>query len=167
MKKLGLVILILMFSLSIIGLGYAGWSKSLSVTGEITPGIFAVTIGLEPDGLESSAEYATIEKDEASTDTNLIVNIGNAAAGNVFTVHYLVVNDGSIPANVVFAVPVVIADGTGATDSDITVNTPPDSVLLEGAMSISGEVTIELNDSAPMTGNVGYSINIGIIAAPP
>ncbi len=166
MKKLGFLLFFSFIALSALGVGYAGWSNSLNVTGTITPGIFAVTIGVEPDGLVSSVEYATIQEG-ASTSTNLIVNIDNAAAGNVFTVHYLVLNDGSIPANVTFDVPVVTANGTGATASDITVNTPPAPTLLEGATSISGELTIEVNDSTPMTGNISYSINIGINATPP
>jgi hypothetical protein len=111
-------------------------------------------------------EYATITEGP-STDTNLIIEIENAAAGNIFTVNYVITNDGTIPAIIGFNEPVITPDGTGASSSDISVNTPPNSETIEGGTITEGSLTITVNDSAPMTGGVSYTISLGITASPP
>lgn len=166
MKNIGLFIFSLTLVLSIMGVGYSAWNKSLNINGTVNTGTLSATIDVRDPGLVSSAEYATI-KEGTSTDDNLVVEIDNAAAGNIFTINYAVTNTGTIPANVTFTTPVITPSGTGASASDISVNTPPASELLEGGMCIVGSLTITVNESAPMTGDPSYSIDIGISASPP
>ena len=118
-----------------------------------------------PPGLVSSVGYATITEGD-STNTSLVVNIENAAGGNVFTVNYSIVNTGSIPINVAFTTPVIAATGVGATAADITISAPPALVSLDTALNETNSITITVNDTAPMTGGISYTITLGIAATP-
>jgi len=166
MKKLGFFLFFTLISLSMLGLGFAAWNQNLNISGTVIPGMLNVSIDLEEPGLVSSAAYATISEG-TSTNTSLVVNIDNAAAGNIFTVHYLVVNNSSMPVNINFNQPSISAIGTGATSADISVNTPSTPSLVEDGGSISGELTITVKDSTPMTGGVSYSVSVSISASPP
>ena len=165
MKKSVLLVLALTLALCGLGVGYAAWNQTVDFTGTVNMGTLAATICLDSDGLESSAEYATIVEGD-STETCLSVTIDNAAAGNIFTVHYLVINSGSIPTTVTFAEPVISATGIGATSADITVSDLPVPTSIAFGESVMDSFTITINDSAPMSGIVQYSVAISIAVAP-
>ena len=165
MHKFGFVVLVLVLASSALGLGYASWNKSLSIDGTVNTGTLEATIDVNPPGLVSSVEYATITEGD-STNTSLVVNIENAAGGNVFTVNYSIVNTGSIPINVAFTTPVIAASGVGATAADITISAPPTPVSLDTALNETNSITITVNDTAPMTGGISYTITLGIAATP-
>jgi hypothetical protein len=166
LKKIGLLVFVITLALSALGVGYSAWNSALNINGTVTPGTLSASIDVRAPGLVSSADYAEIVEGE-STNSCLIVEITNAAAENIFTVNYIVVNTGTIPANVTFNPPVITASGPGASASDISINAPPDSELIEGGVSIVGSLTITVNESTPMTGDVSYSIELGIRASPP
>jgi hypothetical protein len=165
MKRVGYVIFVLTVLLTFLGVGYSAWSRTLNINGTVVPGTLIATIAVGPEGLDSSVEYASIVEGE-STDTNLVVVIGNAGAGNVFTINYRITNDGTIPTTVSFAEPVITASGPGASISDILVDAPQASELLDGGCITDGSLTVTVNDSTPMAGGVSYTISLAINASP-
>jgi hypothetical protein len=166
-KKLGILVLCLVLALGVIGVGYAAWSTSLSIQGNVATGTLSATIG--PNGAPTSSQaYATINT-TGSTSTNLVVNIANAAPGNVFTVYWIVTNTGTIPANITLAAPVVaVVSGAGATVADLSVSASPAPIALNPTSTTSGTYTITVNNSAPnIAGGCSYTVNVAITASQP
>lgn len=164
-RRFAYLLAALVVALSAIGIGYAAWNQNLSINGTINTGSLSACIILDTPPFASSSEYATIAEGDSS-DTNLVINISNAFPGNIFSVNYIVVNMGTMPADVAIGEPDITANGTDAAADDITIVVPAGSEPTLPGTSASGSISITINDSIPNTGTASYSVNIPIIVSP-
>ena len=102
MKKTSILILVLIVALGAIGVGYAAWSQTLDITGNVDTGsLSAAYIGSNATNVpvgdaEADATY-TVTGDDGLT---LTVNVTNAYPGLNFDVPFYVKNWGTVPINV-------------------------------------------------------------------
>ncbi len=168
MKKIGLIALIVVLTLGIIGVGYAAWSQVLNISGNVSTGNLAATIGSN-GSFTSSVGYATIV-DGGSTATDLIVTISNAAPGNVFTIPWKISNTGTIPVNAVASVATVTpTSGADAASGDLVVAGTPGTITnlnsptQGGTTTVTGSLTITVQSSAPnVVGGCSYTVSVPV-----
>jgi hypothetical protein len=161
MKKIGIILLAAVLALGVIGVGYAAWSQALAFTSNVATGNLAATI--TSGALASNATYATIVKSASSTNTNLIITIGNAAPGNVFTVPWTITNTGTIPVNAVAPTPVItVNSGAGAAVGNLVVAGAPGAITnLASLATVTGSLTITVQASTPNdVGGCSYTVSI-------
>ena len=144
MKKTGLLILVVILALGAIGVGYAAWTQTLTVTGNVATGTF----GADFEAAVTNDGGTTLDPAVAGTWTNnvwsgaiasknvgsttyvisgalndlLTVTVTNAYPGYYGSVYVEVHNTGSVPIKILPAAPVItVVSGTGAiTDIAVT-----------------------------------------------
>jgi len=171
MKKIGFIILAVVLTLGIIGVGYALWTQPLAVKANLSTGNLAATIDVSSTltALDSAggsvSSYATIAKDINTTSTDLVVDIANAAPGDVFTVPWIITNTGTIPVNIAAPTANVAVVGQTGAITDLVVNgTAAMTAINLPAVTlntISGSLTITVADNAPnVAGGCSYTVSV-------
>jgi len=149
MKKIGLIALIVVLSLGIIGVGYAAWSQTLTLTGTVNAGKFDVEFAnavsndagtaLDPlalgtwnftptyswTGTQGIANVASITNGGSfittggSTNNTLSFTVNNAYPGYMAEVAFDVVNSSTVPVKITVTPHITAAVGA-TTDLGVT-----------------------------------------------
>ena len=109
MKKIGLIALIVVLSLGIIGVGYAAWSQTLSVTGTVAAGTYDVQL-TNVSKTDDVNGVATISATLADSHT-ITIALSKLYPGSVEKVNFDVKNNGTIPSKVT-AITINTVSGT-------------------------------------------------------
>jgi hypothetical protein len=129
MKKLGLVCLVFLVTLSIMGAAYAAWTQNLSISGTVSTGTYIVTVEQDPP---ATATYQSVQVPLNGTATISIgpvtgtganagfsVTIANGYPGLIVKVPYKIAQTGSVPAKVTAMKLGILGAGTTTWDGSV------------------------------------------------
>jgi hypothetical protein len=109
MKKKGFIILAAVLALSLIGVGYAAWTQSLTATATLNTGSYIINFAGSPT---PSPTTGTGTITASASGLNMTVGLNTGYPGFSGTVNYTINNTGTIPAKVT---SITLAAGTGVT----------------------------------------------------
>ena len=114
MKKTGLLVLSLVLALGALGIGYAAWSQTLTVTGNVNTGSYIVTMTSPTPSPTDVSKTAWVTVD-AHNNYSCTLSVHNGYPGFVGTATFDIENTGSVPAKLT-TVKLTEADGTTLVD---------------------------------------------------
>jgi predicted ribosomally synthesized peptide with SipW-like signal peptide len=136
MKKTGLLVLALVLALGALGIGYAAWSQTLTVNGNVSTGTYIVKVSApsaSPTDNTKTAWLSTANAGDASFD----VTVHNGYPGFTGTVSFDITSTGTVPAKLT-DVRLTPNGGTVVTSWDGTAT----SFDLTGGSAPGGDVTV-------------------------
>jgi hypothetical protein len=166
-KKIGLIIVASVLALSALGIGYATWSKSLSVnanaqTGHLEAIFDSASVGTMSSGVICSESIGS----QSGHTINDLLNfaIGNLYPGASATVEFTVKNSGTIPITTdVGAVlgsrigwPTPISGYVSVEVTDLSGGVWDNTAVINANGTISGKITVTMLSSAPIAAS-GHS----------
>lgn len=108
-KRFSLPCLILIFSLGLVGIGFAAWNDSITLNAGLTTGsirpvfkeanLFKTAVGCG-QGKDEGFDKKVSEVEILNNGKHLWVKIENAHHGDVYYLNYLIENKGSLPFNI-------------------------------------------------------------------
>jgi hypothetical protein len=110
MKKLGLICLVFLVTLSIMGAAYAAWTQNLNITSTVNTGTFIVTVAQGPAAtaandsgpvaLNGTATITIGTVTGTGANAGFSITIANGYPGLIVKVPYKISQTGSVPAKV-------------------------------------------------------------------
>jgi hypothetical protein len=132
-KRISTVFAILMIALTLVGISYACWNKTLTINGYVKTGKLDVQItsvgsddplGSDDPGYTKDVAFcnATIDREIDPTNETLKINITNAYPCYHVSVHFTVTNFGTVPVKyngtTITGLPVCITVDPGNTEGE-------------------------------------------------
>lgn len=152
MKKLGSIFIALVVAFSLMGVGYATWTQTLTVNGTVNTGTFDVVFNsfTAPAGTIGSGVIVPVTPDGTDPTHKYIVSVSNLYPGKDEDITFVLKNTGTVPAK-------ITAIKIGGTDYMVPVNrdlTPTDSKN-DIKITVSGiDTTTTLGVSGTVTGHL-------------
>jgi hypothetical protein len=165
MKKTGMLILAIIIVLGSLGVGFAAWSQSLTITANVATGNLDLVLE-SPTNPAGAGNTFTISADgHSGTITITGMYPGYDSGALLFNVH----NVGTVPALTGIAMGTITTDGVdGALASDLTVTVNPLSPVNIPAGTIDSTdfaIRIVMNSTVEHSMNATYTIPFTITGA--
>lgn len=158
-RKVGLIVLAVVVALGALGVGYAAWSQTLTINGNVSTGTYDVVFANLSATETDTLGVGNVTADNLAGDGHSFdVTVTNGYPGYVGVAHFDVHNTSSVPAKVTVTVSDVDADYTAVVNGITT-----GDVIAAGATKTPCDVTITIADGAG-SGNLNQTFTITIVA---
>jgi hypothetical protein len=137
--KLGTIFLVSIMALAGVTIGYAAWSETLTIDGDVTTGTFDVDFIAGPTHSDVTAEVG---------ESILWVNITNAYPGVIYYANFDIKNVGSVPAEFTTWTYTLGGMPSGSSVNVVDDAGPIQNTVLYTNDLWGGNVTIEIGESA-------------------
>jgi predicted ribosomally synthesized peptide with SipW-like signal peptide len=161
MKKIGFLIIALILVLGTLGVGYAAWSQTLTINGQVSTGTYNIIFSSATATADPHSVATLIGPTIAGGSHSFDVAVGNAYPNFVQVVNFVVKNTGTVPAKL-GAVTVTNANTLNYTVA-VTGVALDDILVVDGSQS--GVLTITITDtSAQSLSNLVFTVTIASAA---
>lgn len=161
MKKIGIITLALVLALGSLGIGYAAWNKTMTITGTVAAGNLDVEFDEVVNFSGPDIGQGSAAKTGQYTGT---ITVANAYPGYSGTAIFRVNNIGTIPVLANITVEPITKNGGGAL-SDLTVAvTPTSSTAIGVTKSADFTITCTIKDVGNVAEGTVFTIPITIMA---
>jgi len=156
MKKLGFIILAVVLTLGIIGVGYAAWTQTLTVNGNAKAGTFDTQFTAVSTSGDANGVAAVNIDNSDSTGHSFGIDITNGYPNLTTDVTFSIKDPGTVPAKISGAFNI-----TNATDVTVTnTGTIGDGTVIGTGTVSGGKLHIVLADGFPQGANENFTVTI-------
>jgi hypothetical protein len=155
MKKIGLIILVAVLALGAMGAGYALWTQSFNIGGNVASGTYIVSIAQSPAASVSPTQSVATCSIGTVTPTGsgagIPITISNGFPGLTYTVPFTLTDSGTVPAKIT---GFTFQDGSGTpvtyTSGNVTFTLSDGGSPTPDTFTVNAQITgLAVNDVIP------------------